>query len=350
MRSFFVWLAVMLAFPALAAERAFDFGACPPDQTPPGFRSVVAGTGKPGEWKVIQDEVPPLLAPLSSKAPSVTRRAVLAQLARDPINNHFPMLIFDDETYGDFTLTTRAKTMSGAIGQMAGLVFRYQNETNYYVLFVSSLDNRFRFYKVVNGVFGPLIGPSVPIAKGEWREVSVKCAGNRIECRLDGQELIPAMTDSTFSKGKVGFWTKSDTVAYFEDTRISYTTREILAQILVRDAFGEYPRLLSLKIFAVRPGRKEPSIVASIDEQEIGQPGGKTEEDVISHGRSYYGREKKSASVTAPLRDRNGIPVAAVRVVLKTFPGQTQDNVLARAQPVVQKIQGRVLSLEDLLR
>ena len=83
------WIVLLFALPALAAERIFDFGAWPENQTPPGFRSAVTGKGKPGDWKVILDEVPPLLTPLNPATPVVTKRPVLAQLAQDPTDEHF---------------------------------------------------------------------------------------------------------------------------------------------------------------------------------------------------------------------------------------------------------------------
>jgi hypothetical protein len=49
-----------------------------------------------------------------------------------------------------------------------------------------------------------------------------------------------------------------------------------------------------------------------------------------------------------PLRDRNGDPIAAMRVVLKSFAGQTEQNAFARATPLVKGIQARVHSLQDL--
>ena len=91
-----LWFA--LSLPAFCAERVFDFKEFPTDKTPPGFRSVVAGKGKAGDWKIVMDEVPPLLAPLTDKAPVVTRRAVLAQLSQDANDERFPLLIFDGES------------------------------------------------------------------------------------------------------------------------------------------------------------------------------------------------------------------------------------------------------------
>lgn len=342
--------AILAAGAAAGAEHTFNFDEYPFEKTPAGFRSTVAGQGEPGEWKVILDDAPPAASPPGTNAVPTVRRLVLAQLSRNGADNHFPMLIYDGQTYGDFKLTTRFKLAGGAMAQMAGLVFRFQDEKNFYVLDASGLDNRIWFFKVVNGARGPLIGPHVELKKGTWYTMTIECNGNHIRCRFDGKEIMPMLGDNSFSSGKIGFWTKSDSVSYFADTRITYTRRETLAQTLVREALEEYPRLKGLRIYAANQKDGEPAVVASNDDKEIGEAGGKTEEDVIAHGRVYVGKAKGTATVYVPLRDRNGDPVAAVCVVLKSFPGQTEDNAAARARPIVRKMQDRVQSLEDLLR
>src|SRR5438270_641228 len=103
------WIAV----PAFAAQRQFDFGQFNPGQTPEGFTSLVTGKGSPGEWKVIDVDVPPLLAPLSPGAKSTAKRPVLAQLSQDGTDEHFPVLLYTNEVYGEFSLTTRFKAVSG---------------------------------------------------------------------------------------------------------------------------------------------------------------------------------------------------------------------------------------------
>lgn len=337
---------VLLALPALAAEHIFDFGSWPENQTP-GFRSAVTGKGKPGDWKILLDAVPPLLAPLNPGGTVVTKRPVLAQLAQDSTDEHFPLLIYEPESFDDFTLTTRFKTVDGALEQMAGIAFRIQNESNYYVVRASSLGNTLKFYKVVNGQRGAIIGPQIHIPTGEWHQLSVQCKGNSIRCLFDGKEAIPPLTDSSFISGKIGFWTKSDSVSYFSDTRIIYTPREAPAQQIVRDVLKKYPRLLALKVYVAKD--QAPRLIASGNEKELGQPGGKTEQEVISTGQTFYGKEKDSVSVIVPVRDRNGEPLAAARVVMKSFPGQTEQNAIVRAMPVVKEIQRQVRSLEDLV-
>jgi len=331
------------------AERKFDFSETHEGQIPKGFRSAVAGDTNKGDWKVILDDVAPLLAPISSTSRAETKRAVLAQLSGNTADEHFPLLIYEDEDFGDFTLTTQFKTVRGEKEQMAGIAFRLQDEKNFYVLRASSLGNNFRFYKVVNGERGPLFGPEVPIPTGTWHELTVECKGSDIKCSLDGKQIIPTLTDTSFTAGKIAFWTKSDSVSYFTDTKIVYTPREPLAQVIVRDTVKNYPRLLSLTIYVPGPDPKAPKLIASNDSKDLGKLGAKIEEDVIKNGTVYYGKEKGTILITMPLRDRNGEPIAATRLTMKALPGQTEQSALARAQPIVKQMQVRITTLQDLI-
>ena len=339
---------VLLALPTLAVERRLDFSDVAENTTPPGFRSAVTGQGKPGQWRVILDDVPSQFPSLSPRAPNVSKSPVLAQLAQDPTDEHFPLLIFEDETFDDFTLTTRFKTVKGAAEQMAGIAFRIQNETNYYVLRASSLGNTFRFYKVVNGQRGTPVGTNVAIPSGVWHEMKIECKGNQIHCLLDGKALIPTLTDNSFARGKIGFWTKSDSVSYFTDTKIHYAPREPPVQAAVRETLKNYPRLLGLEVYALAPDTKTPRLVASKDATKIGSAGGHAEQDVITKSVIYYGKGKGSVEVTMPLHDRNGETIAAARVIMRTFPGQTEQNALARALPIIKDIESRMPAFQPL--
>ena len=351
MRNWICFVLLLLALPVTAAERKIDFSEFTDGAMPAGFRSAVTGRGKPGDWKVIQEPVAPMLPSLTSQAsPAHTSHAVLAQLAQDPTDEHFPLLIYESEKFGDFTLTTQFKTMRGVIEQMAGIAFRVQNESNYYVVRASSLGNTFRFYKVLDGQRGPPVGPDVEIPVDTWHQLTVDCKGNQIKCLLDGKELI-SVTDkaNAITSGNIGFWTKSDSVSYFGDTLIHYTPFEIPAQKIVREVLHRYPRVLGVKIYVAESKASKPRVIASGDETELGQPGAKTEQEVIGRGETYFGKEKDVVSVIMPLRDRNGDAMAAVRVVMKGFPGQTEENAITRATPIVREIQAKAHALDDLL-
>lgn len=337
------WLVLLLwAGSAGAAERRFDFSDMVLNQSPTGCVSTVAGTGKPGNWKVITDDFPLAAQPLTTNAPTTAKKNVVAQLAEDFTDEHFPMLVLGDDSYNDFTLTTRFKIVSGITEQMAGIAFRVQDEKNYYVVRASALGKNFRFYKMVNGQRGTIIGPDIEMPKGEWQELSVECKGNQIRCLLNGKEIIPLLTDNSFSAGRIAYWTKSDSISYFTDTKISYVPREPLVQGVVRATMAKYPRLLGLQILMMTGTPAEPRLVASNKEKEIGQPGRKSAADVISHGTVYYDKEEDRVTVTMPLRDRNGDSQAAVRVIMKSFKGQTEENAMMRALPIVKEMQTQV--------
>jgi hypothetical protein len=351
MRFHFVGALAMLALPLLGAERTFDFTDLHENQPPPGFRSTVTGQGKAGDWKIVLDDVPPMMPSFTGKSTVLTRRPVLGQLAKDATDDHYPLLVFEGEAFGDFTLTTRFKLVDGAAEQMAGVAFRIQDEKNYYYVRASGLGNSFYFFKFVKGeLIGP-IGSKLEIAKGVWHSMTVECRGSQITCSLDGKAIIPEMRQDTFPRGKIGFWTKSDSVSYFADTRIIYTPVEVPARVLVRETVKKYPRLLDLRIYIPGEDAKTPRLIACKEEAEISQSGGPTERDVLSKGNIYYGKDKEkgSVSVTMPLRDRNGEIMAAARVVMKSFAGQTEQNALARATPIVKEMQGRIQTLQDLL-
>lgn len=348
MRFIFVLAGLLTCLAVHAAELRLDFSDVTPGKMPPGFRNLLAGEGKPGDWQVIMDDVPPILAPLTTQAPSVTRRAVLAQMAKDPTDEHFPMLVLDRETFADFTITTRFKIVSGATDAMAGIAFRVQDERNFYVIRASALGHNLRFYKVVAGIRSDPIGPTVDIHTGDWHELQITCKGNEIRAALDGKDAIPPLQDTSFNSGKIAFWTKSDSVSYFTDTVINYKPVIPLAQTLVTEMMKKYPRILALRIYTLDPATKTCRVLASKEASELGEAGGKYEEATLESGKVYYAKAKDHVEMVMPLRDRNGDIAAAVRLHLTTFPGQTEQNALARATPIVKEMQAKVQTAKEL--
>jgi hypothetical protein len=337
-----------LALTTFGAERRFDFSQVPLGQPPPGFRSSVSGKGTPGDWRIVEDEVPPPAAGAAAEASAPVRRRVLAQLAQDPTDEHFPLLIFAEESYGDFTFTTRFKTVAGDTERMAGIAFRMRDEENYYVVRASSLGNNVRFYKFVNGQRTAPIGPDVPVPSGVWHELSIECRGNQIRIRLNGREIIPMLTDNSFSRGRIGFWTKSDSVSYFADAHLEYVPHEPLAQKLVREAMERYPRLLGLRLYAPQGTDAVLRVVGASQPEERGLAATEVETEVASRGTYYFARGKTQIIVTLPLHDHNGDPVAALRVAMRPFVGQTEKNAIARALPIARLFEKQFRRARDL--
>lgn len=349
MRFFLIASLVCIGISTQAAELRFDFSDLPASSTPTNFQSFVAGGGPLGQWQTVLDEVPSLLAPLTPEAPSVARRAVLGQLSQDTADERFPIFAFTEETFSDFTLTTRVKMVSGRAEQMGGIAFRLQDEKNFYVIRLSALGRNIRFYKVVDGIRSTPIGPEIGITNGVWYELKIQCTGNEIRAWLDGREAIPPLTDTSFRAGKIGFWTKSDSVSYFTDTVISYKPRVPLAQVLVNDLMKKYPRIQALKVSMLDGATSQPQVVASNNPKDLGQAAGKYELATLQKGEIYYAKAKDHLEMVMPLRDRNGEPIAAVRVHLNSFAGQTEQNALIRVRPIVAEMQMRVQTRAELI-
>ncbi len=73
---------------------------------------------------------------------------------------------------------------------------------------------------MVNGRRSQFAGVNFKVNSGEWHELRVEVVGNKITCYYDGDKKIEA-TDGTFKDaGKVGLWTKADSVTYFDNLKV----------------------------------------------------------------------------------------------------------------------------------
>jgi hypothetical protein len=355
-RIFCIISVVVFAFTATSrsAERAWTFSDMAVDQPPKGCFSTVAGEGKPGTWKILIDEMPLALQPLSTNAPKTSRQPVVAQVARDYSDKHFPMLVLGDAGFDDFTFKTKFKIVDGLTEQIAAVAFRIQDEKNFYYVKADANANKVSFCGVLKGNHATLYSSDQQIPKGVWHDLSVECFNSKIQVIVDGQFLVHEeqakawLSDTMFAAGKIAFCTKSDSIAYFADAHITYKPKEAFVQSLVREVMKENPRLLGLKILMVPPNEKEIRLVASNNEAEVGKPGEKYDTDVLARGIPYYQKENETIFVTMPLRDRNGDPVAAVRFVMKSFPGQTQENAMVRVTPLIKRMQKTASAVESL--
>lgn len=331
----------------MAALLTFDFSETPSGSTPVGFQSLLAGEGKPGTWVVIQTEVPPEMTPLSQERPQISVKPVLTQTDYDPTDERFPMLAYDREEFGDFTLTTRFRILGGEKEQMAGMAFRLQDAENFYVIRLSALGQNLRFYKVVGGLRGRLIGPTLSIATNEWYELTINCQGNEILCSLNGTPVMPALQDTSFAKGKIAFWTKSDSVCQFDGARLSYVPTVPLSKQVLAAALEKYSRVLDLRLYILTSDGQGTKVVAGKNPGDLGAAGDEAERGAIREANLFVGKGKGTVTVVMPVRDRNGDPVAAARIVMDSFPGQTENNAVVRARPIIRLMQDMIQSSQE---
>lgn len=204
---------VMPEVPAPIQEKgksfSYSFDSDIVNQLPTKFHSALTGEGAKANWVVEAD----------SSAPS--KPNVIAQTSNDKTDYRFPLLIADEGSFKDLELSVKFKAISGEVDQGAGLVFRLKDPNNYYLVRANALEGNYRLYHVINGKREQFAGSNFKVASGEWHELKVECVGNKITCYYDNEKKIEA-TDDTFKEaGKVGLWTKADSVIYFDDLTVT---------------------------------------------------------------------------------------------------------------------------------
>ncbi len=131
-------------------------------------------------------------------------------------------------TTADADISVRFKPVSGRVDQAAGLVWRYQDEDNYYLVRANALEDNVVLYKVERGRrtdlpvkgAGRTYGKPAEVPAGQWSTLRVVATGPRFEVSLNGVKLYE-VEDTTFTAaGRIGVWTKADSVTHFDDLTI----------------------------------------------------------------------------------------------------------------------------------
>ena len=163
--------------------------------------------GRPGDWKTIDGAWA-----IEEMAGAPSRRRVLVQRA---VENVFNVIVAPAGPYSDVEVSVRFKPMSGREDASGGIVFRFRDGT-YYVIRANALENNFNLYAYDRGrreIAGVRV--SAP-ALGQWHTVRVVAVGDHIQGYLDGTLRLD-YRDSRFRSGRVGLWTKADSVTAFDD-------------------------------------------------------------------------------------------------------------------------------------
>ncbi|MBZ5677204.1 MAG: hypothetical protein LAP61_23410 [Acidobacteriia bacterium] len=186
-------------------------------EAPSGWTIAMTHQGGPPKWQVLRE----------SSAPS--KPNVLAQVSGDRTAGRFPLAIWDGISVKDGTISVKFKAVSGTVDQGAGLVWRYRDPNNYYIVRANALENNVVLYKVQNGervslaprgAVSNAYGVKHQVPKQTWSTLSVSFQGNLFTVSLDSEKLFD-VEDSTFTgAGKTGLWTKSDSVIYFDDFQV----------------------------------------------------------------------------------------------------------------------------------
>jgi Domain of Unknown Function (DUF1080) len=212
-----VVLAACLGAGSTAAQQTaaswFDFEKSQAGSAPPGFTTGLTGKGPPPVWKIVEDPT----APAGSR--------VVAETSGDRTDTRFPLLILDGFEAKDVQVTVAFKPVSGRVDQAAGLAVRMKDANNYYIARANALEGNVRLYRVVRGQRAQFAGKDVRIPAGQWQTLGLAVQGDRLEVRLNGDLLFEAHDRTFEDAGRVGLWTKADSLTYFDDLRVEPTVR-----------------------------------------------------------------------------------------------------------------------------
>lgn len=176
-------------------------------KAPKGFSFALTGQGKPGVWIVRKDDQ--------------AHGNVLVQTDADRTDYRFPLAVYDDFTAKDVDLSVQFKTISGRGDQGAGIVWRYRDQNNYYITRCNALEDNCTIYHVINGRRQAFLNHNVKVPANVWHTLKVEATGDHFVVTYDGNNVLDAKDESFKDAGKVGLWTKADSVIAFDDFSIA---------------------------------------------------------------------------------------------------------------------------------
>jgi hypothetical protein len=332
----------MVAAPSGVKKWSFDSDA--EGRPPVGFTLARTGQGSEGQWVVKKDE----------SAPS--KPNVLAQTSQDKTDYRFPLAIAEGTSYKDLALTVKFKTISGTVDQGAGLVFRLKDGDNYYVVRANALEDNFRLYHVVNGRRIQFAGANFKVTPHVWHEIRVEARGNEFRCYYDDQLKITAQDNTFKDAGKIGLWTKADSVIYFDDLTVEDlggtgsvpSLGKTLAQRLVDELAKKHPELVRIGLHVTPPSSSENIIIASNVAAKVGQKSDPEDLRAMKTGRPVVLREGENFDVTLPLHDATGEIIGAIGLTLKPAGGEQEGDATRRARAIARELEKRTPSKDSL--
>jgi hypothetical protein len=190
------------------------------------FLSVV------GNWSIVQDGDKKALAvdgrewmrgqPAGGLAEKA--RAIYGSRHEEFIDNvkafaYFPYAVAKDiDNFTDGEISIRFKMISGKLDSCAGILFNLKPNGDYLtVRFNGKEDNLVLWtFKTGKRSFVKKGSENMPLARNVWHSMKITVNGQKLEGYLNGKLLLQYDLAEPVS-GKVGTWSKTDSVSYFDD-------------------------------------------------------------------------------------------------------------------------------------
>ena len=209
------WCVILTASAVLAVStlaedsiRTWNFDADLPGTLPKGFVVGTLFDGRPaGEWKILKTD-------RAKSAPQV-----LAQLMGKGFEHAYKVALINGINGSDVDLQVAFLPIDGKADMGGGLIWRADDDRNYYLTRANPLEQNIRIYRVVKGIRHLLQNFDQTIHMNQWHTLHVVTRGCQIQVFYDEKPVFD-LCDQTFTTGRIGLWTKSDAVTYFDDLRL----------------------------------------------------------------------------------------------------------------------------------
>ncbi len=170
------------------------------DEPPRGWTATQTGSGA-ARWTVVRDETAP-------SSPNVLKQSGVAD---------YPVCLRDDMNVTDGFVEVKFKPIAGREDQAGGGVWRAKDADNYYVARANALENNVTVYYTFKGRRTERKRANMTVRLREWHTLRVDFRASHFVVTFDGQTALE-WDDTTFrDAGKVGLWTKADSVTLFDD-------------------------------------------------------------------------------------------------------------------------------------
>ena len=184
----------------LGAVTVVSFDTDSTGKSPAGWTAAQTGGGR-AAWAVVSD-------PTAPSRPNVLKQSGTAD---------YPVCIKDDISIRDGAVAVKFKALSGKEDQAAGLIWRARDVNNYYVARANALEDNVTIYHTINGRRTEKKRTSMKVTPGQWHTLRVEFQGNHFTVILDGNKAFDWDDDTFKEAGRVGVWTKADSVTLFDD-------------------------------------------------------------------------------------------------------------------------------------
>ena len=194
------------------------------------FLSVV------GNWIIVQDGDKKCLAVDGRQWMRGQPAGGLAQKARtiygsrheEFIDNvkafaYFPYAVARDiDNFSDGEISLQFKLVAGQLDQCAGILFNLKPNGDYLTVRFNGKEDNVVLWTFNKGKrsFVKRGTENVPLAMNQWNSLKIAVHGTSLQASLNGKLLLEYTLPEPVS-GKVGVWSKTDSVSYFDDFTVT---------------------------------------------------------------------------------------------------------------------------------